>query len=409
MSRPRLWKIAAIAGGAIAGVIIARWLRRPNKVKVFDTGEKTDIGRKDRSESMFGYLNRSATRGSEASRALIEDWFSRVPGAEQGDIRSRFRCGENVQFATAFQELFLHEFLLRQKCKLDFHPSIAGTTKRPDFEVRQPQRGSFILEACTSTDISSGPESSPRGDRIRDFLQHMQLEGYRLGIDELTVGSKDLPHKALTKHINDALGTQSGDADGIVTIPPFVNADGWRIRLTAFSSARYGSTRPQGSVMQEAWRRTWTGPSYPLRDALKKKGSRYGKQLAMPYVIAVNAADVMLTDREFEETLFGVRRGVTIAGMTPSLARGFWGTESAPNHRRVSAVLFTKNLWPATVLMGQVYAFLYLNPWADRPYEGLLTELPSMRFENGAVRHYSGALLHELMNLRPQTDTSIWD
>jgi hypothetical protein len=63
MSRPRLWRIAAIAGGAIAGMLITKWLRRPNRVKVFDTGEK-DIGRKDRSESIFAYLNRSAKRDS---------------------------------------------------------------------------------------------------------------------------------------------------------------------------------------------------------------------------------------------------------------------------------------------------------------------------------------------------------
>lgn len=161
--------------------------------------------------------------------------------------------------------------------------------------------------------------------------------------------------------------------------------------------------------MQEAWGRTWTGPSYPLRDALKKKSSRYGNQLAKPYVIAVNAADVMLTDRDFEETLFGVRPGVTIAGMTPSLARGFWGTDATPNHRRVSAVLFTKNLWPATVLMGQVYACLYLNPWTDRPYEGLLADLPRVQFEDGEVRHYPGAPLHELLKLPPHADGSMWE
>ena len=95
--------------------------------------------------------------------------------------------------------------------------------------------------------------------------------------------------------------------------------------------------------------------------------------------------------------------------MTDELARGFWGTESAPNHRRVSAVLFTKNLWPATVLMGQVYACLYLNPWAERPYAGLLTELPTFRFENREVREYPGRPWHELMNLEPLADTSLWD
>jgi hypothetical protein len=160
--------------------------------------------------------------------------------------------------------------------------------------------------------------------------------------------------------------------------------------------------------MQEAWGKTWPGPSYPLRDALKKKAGRYG-ELSVPYVIAINSADAMLTDRDFEETLFGVRPGVTIAGMTDKLARGFFGTERTPNHQRVSAVSFTKNLWPATVLMGQVYCCLWLNPWTQRPYDGLLTELPTFRFENGAAQKSPGKPWHEMMDLQPLKDTSLWD
>src|SRR4051812_27707401 len=138
MNRPRLWEIAAIAGAGIAGLLIGRWLRRPNKLKVFDPDVKTDIRVKNLSESTFSFLNRSAKHGSAASRALIEDWFSHVPGAEQQEVRSRFRCGDDIQFGTAFQELFLYEFFRRQKCELRFHPSIAGTTKRPDFQIREP-------------------------------------------------------------------------------------------------------------------------------------------------------------------------------------------------------------------------------------------------------------------------------
>jgi len=377
-------------------------------VTIFDIdAEQDDNSRKNLSESVFAYLNRSTKPGSAASRALMEEWLRLVPISEQGEFCSRFRSGDNIQFGTAFQELFLHEFLRRQNCTLDFHPSIPGNSKRPDFLVRPPSGDRFILEARTSTDVASGPAGNPRGDRIRDFLRKMKLDGYKLGINELTAGANDLPQKALRKNIVDAIAAHSGSGDGMVRIPDYSTSDGWLIRLTAFSSARYGSSRST-TVMQEAWGRTWIGPSYPLRDALKKKAGKYG-QLTMSYVIAMNSADVMLTDRDFEETLFGVRPGITIAGMTDELARGFWGTESAPNHRRVSAVLFTKNLWPATVLMGQVYACLYLNPWAERPYGGLLTELPTFRFENREAREYPGRPWHELMNLQPLADTSLWD
>jgi len=359
--------------------------------------------RKMRTESTFSYLNRSARRGSAASRALIETWLYRTPAAEHADFRSRFRCGNDLQFTSALQELTLHELLRRQGCELRFHPNVPGTTKRPDYYVRQPGGSEFLLEACTSAEISRGPESSPRADRIRDFLQGLDLPGYLIAIDELTEGRRDLPQRLLAKHISDGIKATPADCAKGISIPLLTTTDGWRIKLTAYPSARYGTR--QGTVMQEAWSHTWTGPSYPLRDALRRKGGRYGRQLAVPYVIAVNSSDVMLTHRDFEETLFGARPE---AGITDtSLSRGFWGTATCPNHRRVSAVLFTKNLCEPTLLMGQVYACLYLNPWADQPYEGVLARLPTFRVESDALRERAGTPLHRLLKLRLR-DSAMW-
>jgi hypothetical protein len=262
-----------------------------------------------------------------------------------------------------------------------------GTTKLPDFDVRQPTGPAFLLEACTSTENSSGPESSPRTDRVRDFLQGLNLQNYPIAIDELTDGTNDLPQKLLARHIDDGMKAAAvGNAPESISIPLLATADGWRIKLTAFPTARYGTRR--GAVMQETWGGTWNGPSYPLRDSLKEKGSRYGNQFAMPYVIAVNSCNAMLTDRNFEETLFGVRPEAAVTDSRR--ARGFWGSATAPNHRRVSAVLFTKNLWPVTLLTGQVHACIYLNPWADRHYEGVPTKMLTFIFEDGALRPYAG-------------------
>jgi hypothetical protein len=354
-----------------------------------------------RTENNFAYLNRSGRAGSAAERALIEAWLSRVPSTEHPEFCSRFRSGDDAQFVAAFQELTLHELLRRQGCKIRLHPNVPGKTKHPDFGVRQPAGPEFLLEACTSREISSSPEISPRADRIRDFLQGLDLRGYMLAIDELTDGANDLPQMALARHIDDGIKAAAvGYADESISIPRLTTADGWRIELTAFPTARYG-TRRGGTVMMEGWRSTWTGPSYPLRDCLKKKASRYGNQFATAYVIAVNSCDVMLTDRDFEETLFGARPEAAVRD------RGFWGSATTPEHRRVSAVLFTKNLWPANLLIGQVYACLYLNPWADNPYDGVLTRLPTFRFENGAERLYAGRPLHELLKLRLR-DSAIW-
>jgi len=100
--------------------------------KVFDCRTKTDTDRKKLSESIFAYWNRSAQPSAEASRALIEDWFSQLPEVEQNSFRSRFRSGSDPDCGAAFQELCLHELLLRQRCQMSFHHAVAGTTNRPD-------------------------------------------------------------------------------------------------------------------------------------------------------------------------------------------------------------------------------------------------------------------------------------
>jgi hypothetical protein len=334
----------------------------------------------------------------------METWLGRILESERASFCVRFRSGDDQQFASALQEITLHELLRRQGCMLRFHPNVPGTAKQPDFMVQQPNGPVFLLEACTSTHIAGGPSGGTRAHRVRDFLDGLSLQGYLIAIEEFVEGTTDLQQRLLAEHIEDAMRAAAPSySPESISIPPFITADGWRIKLTALSKSRYG-TRHR-SVMHEGWSRTWTGPSYPLRDSLKEKGGRYGNLLAMPYVIAVNSADAMLADRDLQDTLFGAPSEFAAPGSPRD--HGFWGTAAAPNHTRVSAVLFTKNLWPETLLMGQVYACLYLNPWPAQPYRGVLTKLETFRLENGALRESSGAPLHRLLKLRLR-DSSIW-
>jgi hypothetical protein len=373
--------------------------------RVFDSVRRTDMTRKKRTESIFAYLNRSAKPGSAASRELVEAWLSLVPAAEYANLRRRFRCGNDAEYISALQELTLHELLRRQGCQVWFHPDIPGTTRQPDFRVLESEGVEFFLEACTSTNISSGPENGPRANRVRDFLQGLSLPGYLIAIDELTEGTSDLSQRVLARHIKDGIraGVVGYSADSI-SIPVFTTDDGWRIELTAFPTDRYGTR--SGTVMQEAWSRKWTEPSYPLRKSLSRKSGSYVSQLAMPYVIAVNSSDVMRTDRDFEGTLFGEHHDGTAEGSPPS--PGFWGTAADPINCRVSAVLFTVNLCEPTLLMGQAYGCLYVNPWAHHTYHGLLTRLPTFRYENGGLKKSRGAPLHKLLKLR-RRDTAMWE
>jgi len=358
---------------------------------VFDCITRTETCHKKSADSIFAHWNSSARPSSEAARALIEDFFARIPITEQGELRSRFRCGCDAGLAAAFQELCLHELFLHAGCKPTLHATLTGTARQPDFLVQEPDGSEFLLEAKSSTDISSGPENNPRRNRILDFLRGFKCDGFSLGVNEVTAGSNDLSQRHLARHITRALSTTVGTNRERILIPLLETDDGWKIRLTAFSDASYSSKNR--SVLYEAWSHTWNGPSFALLNSLKKKGGRYGDGVSMPFVIAINSLDPMLVNRDYKEPLLG--------------ERGFWGRSHASQYRRVSGVLFTKNLWPETLLLGQVESRLYLNPFAQRPYNGVLTKLDTFGFEGGSWQRYPGKPIHELLQLR-HYDSSLW-
>jgi hypothetical protein len=363
-----------------------------HNLRVFDEKSRIDTGHKKRAATIFSHLNNSAREGCEASRVLIEDWFSHFPADERNELRSRFRSGEDAKFASAFHELCLHELLLRLACGPRQHPAVVNSTKRPDFSVIEPDGFEFLLEARTSTAVSTGPDSDPRRNRVRDFLQEFKVPGFSLGIDELSSGYRDLRLANLRKHIRESVKSSTREDADRIRVPALETDDGWKIRLTAIAD-----TLPEpkkNTVLYEAWGHTWSGPTSPLRDALMEKAGRYGSELAMPFLIALNSFDAVLGTLDFEELLFG--------------KSGLWGTLDNPRYRRVSAILLTKNLWAATLLMGQVEARLYLNPFADRPYRGVLRQMDTFTFECASWRCHAGNSIDQLLKL-PLRDSSLWD
>jgi hypothetical protein len=325
---------------------------------IFDPAAASESGDKKRSESIFLDLSSSSRPGSEASRKLIEEMFARFPADHQNDLRARFRSEGNSAFACAFQELTLHELLLRQNCTLELHPKLSATCKRPDFRVRQADESEFLLEATTVTALATGPLLNPRANRIREFLDHHELDDLLIGIDELSVGKLDLPLKHIKLHVRRTLADIDLRKNGSTALPPLETQDGWRIRLTAIPSVT--PPGPGGRIVYEVWGLSLSSRAADLAKALVEKARRYGAGLDRPFVLALSPLDPMFGDGEFVGSLLG--------------RSSLWGSAESPTCTRVSAVLFTPALWPANLLMGHVESRLYLNPFAARPYNGVLTD-----------------------------------
>src|SRR5271163_3479297 len=91
-------------------------------------------------EDTFTFLNRSAKPVFATARETLEDWFQRYPSSAQLELRSRFQdTNSDRNQRSAFFELFLHETLFRQGCRIEIHPSCGiNTDRKPDFLVELP-------------------------------------------------------------------------------------------------------------------------------------------------------------------------------------------------------------------------------------------------------------------------------
>jgi hypothetical protein len=110
----------------------------------------------------------------------------------------------------------------------------------------------------------------------------------------------------------------------------------------------------------------------PLRRALdRKRPNRYGVDLRLPYVVAINEHSFGFGDKELHrmDVLFGhlaVQFGQGRETRSVRMPDGFWlGPGSLPQNRRFAAVLITSHVSPWTVDRSQLE--WWDNPFANSP------------------------------------------
>ena len=120
-----------------------------------------------------------------------------------------------------------------------------------------------------------------------------------------------------------------------------------------------------------------------------------------PYVIAVNALDILTGQSAITEALLGdevLDVVETAAGYHERPGRksnGAFGSPSKPRNQVVSSVLVFTPLRLDT--LGTCKVRLYHNPWANRPYTGALTKCPQRAVRDGRYVDVDGVSLGDLL------------
>jgi hypothetical protein len=383
-------------------------------MKLFDKTQNGGSEGASYTEPHFAFLNRTTREEFSRIRDLLEVWFEHYPTTEQSEFRSRFRSSNDFQHQAAFFELFLHELFLRLGCKVKLHPSLDKTTKVPDFLIEPQASHKFYLEATVVTG-ETGNETAARAreNTVYEVLDRLiESPDYFLSLSVNGSPESPPPARKLANYINSELGLLDYDEiariykqEGLQNLPRWhFDHDGWHIEIQPIPKSKLrgkSGVRPIGSrITGIKMVDNWT----PIRDSILEKGRKYG-ELDMPFVIAINALEPVDTI-DILQALYGQEEyvidisGASSVTSEPRLQRkpnGVWIGPNGPQYTRISAVLMVTRL--STYNIPRAGLCLYHNPWAQKPYESILTQLHQAISIGGKIHWVDGKNADKIFEL----------
>jgi hypothetical protein len=372
-------------------------------IKLFDDLPRTYEFPGGYSEPSFEYLNRCANEPISKIREVLDDWFSRYPKSDQDELRKRFRSKKEHNHASALFELWLHEVLLRLGCRVEIHPALHHTTRKPDFLVKSPTGLDFYLEAIHTAGASDDESNAQaRLNTLYDSLNYLKSPNFFISIDADGLPRTPVPGREIKRFLERELARLRPelidhfvDSRRLDLLPHWkFQHDGLRITCSAFPKPPELRGLPG---IRTLGIKTFGGiidSEGPVKHAIIKKASSYGV-LDLPLVVAVNATDVFLSERDVLHALYGSFH----SWPEPELLndeRGVWGNVNNPKWTRVSAAIVTVKLRSDKLV---VPATLHHHPHPARPYSGELNRLPQTRITNNQLIMSAGESVESILVL----------
>ena len=347
---------------------------------LFDSHIRELDGPADYTTNAYYYFNNSTRPEVINVCNQLEEWFMDFPEDEKADLKQRF----TVSYFPCFYELYIFGLFTRLGYKLDVHPIIEGTTKRPDYKATKADGTFFYIEVkCVTLKNAQESNLENRTNVLLDAMNKIDSSNFLLKLDKIEFKSGSQPsgklvvqyYNKLIAGINPEVYEEELLIVGYEKMPKLIyNDDKVRIELQLFPKA------PQFRGASQSGRSIGTHPvvtqigndSDSLISGLGKKSSRYG-HLNAPYLICINKQTVAFDIIELQEALYG---SLAITYSTDPnnpnerhewMGNGFFGNKNNPQHTRVSAVYLT-NANEANLTRTADHALRH-NPYAVFPID----------------------------------------
>lgn len=249
-------------------------------MRLFTDKVRTRTAPKKPGENEFAFYDETNWPALEVYRQLLNGWIEELPAAEQEEMIARLQKSDSLGYQAALAELTMHAALIRKGHKVELHPPSGHPTRKPDFLVRSPAGETLaFVEVTTFGPAQEDVARSNREATIYNAIDRVTLPpGYRLLYDVVEYGEAAPKVGLLCSDIEAwavAASVQEVKADEDLPTRVFEAAD-WKIELKLIGG--FNKDRPAGRAIGGAMGDVrHVTPDIEIRDALQKKGSRYGK------------------------------------------------------------------------------------------------------------------------------------
>ena len=375
---------------------------------LFKSKERISLGPTKHNEGAWEYLDRSSRIEAERVRQFLNRWVTEYPASHRARMIAQFKSRTSHEFQAAFFELILFALLKTLGCEITIEPDLPnGSDKRPDFLVVTPEGESVYIEATLAVESTAKTAAKKRYEQLLVAIEKLHSPAFAVNVRMCAESTETPDGTALRQHLKTWLASLDPDAEFQRMLVHKLSKlprtrwqnKGWVIECEAM--ARPPERRGLGQrVVGIQWGRVETLTSWqPVRDTIKKKGSRYGV-LPHPYVVAINADDFFLDQEDEVQALFGLLQvtfnRIAPDSFSPTVGRkedGVW----LRKHTRVSGTWIFRGIGPWTV--GRHPGTVYFNPWAAKPLPSFFAKFHHAEVVENQMEWRDGSLPREILGL----------
>jgi hypothetical protein len=354
---------------------------------LFSRGMRSDGDPRRPGESPFDFLDRVRQPYFEREREWYEDAFSSYPsGADRGDLRARFRRGDDLQHGAAAWELHVHEMWRRLGWTLSPHPETLDG-RRLDF-LAERDGEQFLLECAVDGASLQQAGAERRWEKVWTTFKALDCPTHRVMIDRTAIGSNALRAGPLFAEAQRNLNDLAADQHSVVL--QVATEDGWRFSVEASPGPLAGvvSYVSGGGMSME------TRLYNPIRNRVKDK-SKHSRELELPLVLAlqvISRLPIVTKDGSVRGALMGTQTQMLGHVLEPRGVRanddGLWVRGGEPRGRGLSALLLLEG-----DVLGDGLPVLHHHPDPLRPFEAIDLPFEQVRYEvtDIEVEHHTEA------------------